>query len=132
MPRSACTERTKDLQLFQGHLLLANILQHEVARGLDAARVVLHVKGDGAARLGASTNVIKLEAHESLHKSCVHDESLSRVAAAQGASATNNDVSSPRQLWERKGADASLTVPLRIQMLFCERMKGPQAQSCQV
>ena len=98
MPSNACRERIKDLQLFQGHLLLAHILQHEVAGGLHAARIVLHVECDGTARLGAPTNVVELEAHESLHKSCVHSESLSRVAAAQGASATNNDVSSSCQL----------------------------------
>ena len=104
---NACRQRIEDLQLFQGHLLLAYILQHKVAGGLDAAGVVLHVKGDGPARLGASTNVVELEAHESLHKSYVNRESLSRMAIAPGASATNNDVSSPRQLGDSRSADAS-------------------------
>ena len=61
----------RHLQLLQGHLLLADVLEHEVAGGLDAARVVLHVQGDGTPGLGASSNVVELEAHEGLHQSCM-------------------------------------------------------------
>jgi hypothetical protein len=59
-----------NLKLFQRDLLLSKILGDEVAVGLDASRVIFHVKSDGAPSLGASTDVIKLETHQRLNKSC--------------------------------------------------------------
>ena len=58
------------LELLQGDLLLADILKHQVAGGLDAARVILHVQGDGAPGLGAPSHMVELKPHEGLHQSC--------------------------------------------------------------
>ena len=58
------------LQLLQADLLLAHVLQHEVAGRLDAPAVVLHVQGDGPPSLGAAAHVVELEAHEGLHQGC--------------------------------------------------------------
>ena len=56
------------LQVGQRHLLLAAvvIVPEQKAPRFDARRVVLHVDGDGAARLGAASDVVELEAHQRL------------------------------------------------------------------
>jgi len=58
------------LELFEGHLLLSDLLGDQVAVGLHARGVVLHVQGDGTPGLGAAAHMVELEAHQCLHKGC--------------------------------------------------------------
>ena len=60
----------KHLQFFERNLLLGVVLGDEVAVGLHARTVVLHVQRDGAPGLGAASHVIELEPHQRLHQGC--------------------------------------------------------------
>lgn len=58
------------LQLLQRGLSLALLVRDQVAVGVHAGAVVLHVQGDGAPGLGAAAHVVELEPHERLHQGC--------------------------------------------------------------
>lgn len=58
------------LKLLERDALLPKVLGHEVAVRLRARRVVLHMQGDGTARLGAATHVVELKAHQRLDQRC--------------------------------------------------------------
>lgn len=58
------------LKVLEGDLLLPLFICDEIAHGLNTGWVVLHVEGDWPSGLCTTSDVIELETHERLHKSC--------------------------------------------------------------